>query len=69
MVEAEGAGDDAGGNGEDELTQCGDARGAQRQAMVAELGDQDRGQPAIGVDRDPGPGDGPGRDRQAGPGR
>ena len=38
VVEAEGVGDDGGGDGEDELAQGGDAGGAQRQAVVAELG-------------------------------
>ena len=38
VVEAEGVGDDGGGDLEDELAQSGDARGAQRQAVVAELG-------------------------------
>ena len=37
VVEAEGAGDDGGGDGEDELAQGGDAGGAQRQAEGAEL--------------------------------
>jgi hypothetical protein len=38
VVEAEGVGDDGGGDLEDELAQRGDAGGAQRQAVVAELG-------------------------------
>ena len=38
MVEAEGAGDDGGGNLQDELAQRGDPGGAQRQPVLAELG-------------------------------
>jgi len=37
-VEAEGAGDDGGGDLQDELTKRGDPGGAKRQAQVAELG-------------------------------
>ena len=38
MVEAEGVGDDGGRDLQDELAQRGDAGGAQRQAVLAELG-------------------------------